>query len=47
VEGKGKLSCNSDEALVFAICRSTGAAAVQQGGTATCEGDVVGICMTK
>jgi hypothetical protein len=32
---------------VFAICRNTGAAAIQQGGSATCEGTVSGLCMRR
>lgn len=47
VEATGKLECNKDEVLVFAICRSTGAAALQQGGTATCDGAATGLCMRR
>lgn len=48
VEGTGKLACNNDEVLVFAVCRKSGSAAVHQGGGATCENDaVVGLCMRK
>jgi collagen triple helix repeat protein len=47
VEGTGKLGCNNDEALVFAVCRDTGAAAVQQGGAATCDGAIAGLCMRR
>ncbi len=43
VEATGKLACNNDEVLVFAVCRDTGAAAT----AATCEGAVTGICMRK
>jgi hypothetical protein len=43
VEATGKLACNNDEVLVFAVCRDTGAAAV----AGTCEGAVTGICMRK
>jgi Collagen triple helix repeat (20 copies) len=47
VEATGKLACDKDEVLVFAVCRDTGAAAIQQGGSATCEGAVTGLCMRR
>jgi hypothetical protein len=47
VEADGKLACNDNEVLVFAACRATGAAAAQQGGSASCEGGVVGLCMRR
>ena len=47
VEASGKLACNNDEVLVFAACRDTGAAAPQQGGAATCDGAVTGLCMRR
>lgn len=47
VEASGKLECSKDEALVVAICRDTGAPATQQGGSATCEGAVTGLCMRR
>lgn len=47
VEATGKLACGNDEVLVFAVCRDTGTAAAQQGGSATCQGEVAGICMRR
>jgi hypothetical protein len=47
VEASGKLACDKDEVLVFAVCRDTGAAAIQQGGSATCEGAVTGLCIRR
>jgi len=47
VEANGKLVCGNDEVLVFAVCRDTGAAATQQGGSATCQGEVAGLCMRR
>ncbi len=47
VEATGKLDCGKDEVLVFATCRGTGTPATQQGGSATCPGAVVGLCMQR
>ena len=47
VEATGKLACNSDEVLAYAACRDTGTAATQQGGAATCDGAVVGLCIRR
>jgi hypothetical protein len=47
VEATGKLECAKDEVLVFAICRDTGTAALQQGGSATCDGGVTALCMRR
>jgi hypothetical protein len=47
VEVTSKLECNKDEVLVFAVCRNTGTAAIQQGGAATCDGTVTGLCMRR
>jgi hypothetical protein len=47
VEASGKLTCNNGEVLVFAVCRDTGVAATQQGGAASCEGAVTGLCMRR
>jgi hypothetical protein len=35
--------------MVFAVCRATGAPALQQAGSASCDGDggVVGLCMRR
>jgi hypothetical protein len=47
VEGTGKLACGKDEVVAFAVCRDTGAAATVQGGSATCEGGIAGVCMRR
>ena len=47
VEANGRLACGNEEVLVFAVCRDTGAAATQQGGGATCDGAIVGLCMRR
>lgn len=46
-EAAGKLACAKDEVLVFAVCHDTGIAAMQQGGGASCDGAVVGLCMRR